>query len=187
MIVLGVDWSLTSPAITSHDTETKLTKFFAFKQRKKDESHDENLILLDYPEFTSDEDRYHQLASRIFNAIKTNHGIPSKAFFESYAFGGSGAVFNIAESTGIMKNTLHINGCTVEKIAPTAIKKFATQSGKATKRNMLSAFMNEGLDPFKMLDVLDKGGEKIPSPISDIVDSYFALKAGLSTMPLEHV
>jgi hypothetical protein len=182
MIVLGIDWSLTSAAITSYDTEDNSYKFFAFKQRKKDESFDSRLILLEYPLWDSDEQRYSLLSTMLHKAVVDHSGAPVHAFFESYAFGGSGAVFNIAESTGLMKNILYVNGCTIGKFAPTSVKKFATGSGSAKKREMMTAFQNDGFDPYKMMDVLDKGTEKIPSPLSDIVDSYFVLKCGLKEL-----
>jgi Holliday junction resolvasome RuvABC endonuclease subunit len=178
MIVIGIDYSIVSPAICSVDTKTNEHKFFAFKQRKRDESFYKNFILLDYPKWKSDEERYSKLATTLLDAVIKHAGEPSRAFFEAYSYGGNGAVFNLAEATGCMKQLLYSKGIRINVFPPSVVKKHATGKGNAKKREMMTAF-KLFYDPYKWLDVLDKGDEKIIAPLSDVVDAFSVLECGM--------
>ena len=62
---------------------------------------------------------------------------------------------------------------------PTTIKKFATGKGNANKEQMYEAFVNDLLTPTDLKEQLTPKANKVISPISDIVDSYFIAKCGV--------
>lgn len=176
-MIIGIDYSITSPAICAfHNNEYH---FFAFRQTKKQKSTSPFVHLIEYPLYSAPEQRYDLLATLLLTALKQRLVAPSKAFIENYAYSGSGAVFNIAECTAIIKHKLHTMGVPITTIEPTVVKKLGCGKGNAKKRQMVDAFKQELGDPYPWFDMTDNGSEKIPSPISDCVDAYFVLKSGL--------
>ena len=70
------------------------------------------------------------------------------------------------------------NKITFKTYPPTVIKKFATGKGNSNKEKMYEAFVGELLTPNDLKEQLTPKAKKIINPISDIVDSYFIVKAG---------
>jgi len=89
-------------------------------------------------------------------------------FIEDYAFGATGKVFHIGENTGLLKYRLYKRDYSFQMVAPTMVKKFATQKGNANKEMMLDQFNMEN-----NIDLREVIGTKTENPISDIVDSYY--------------
>jgi len=180
MILAGVDYSITSPAITVLNTETGEYKFFAFNQKKKSTAFSEpRLTLLEMPSWDTQEQRHYLLSTMLFEAAVGAFGRLDGAFLENYAYSASGQVFNIAEATGCFKQLLYRNGIPLETFQPTEVKKVATDKGGAKKDGMLKAFMEKDSDIYGWFGKVYGGEAKIPSPISDIVDSFFVLETGL--------
>lgn len=168
LIKAGVDFSYTSPAVTI-DNNGELT-FIAFKQKKKQVSLAPNLLLLNYPEWSTDQERYHKITEIIYTHIRDVDVIN----IEGYSYGSAaGAVFNIAEATGTLKHKLFMAGKSWNVVAPSELKKFATGKGNSKKRAMVNAAKEKGINLYPYFDIEDDGGEKIVKPIDDIIDSYW--------------
>lgn len=177
MVIAGVDYSLTSPAICIHSGEEwdySNCNFYYFVANEKKIREAENYHCFVYPSYGSDNERFNNLAQwsllHILAAGSTNVCI------EGYAFGAVGRVFQIAENAGLLKYKLWENGIDFTVPAPTEIKKFATGKGNANKDMMLEAFNEEtGVDIRAKLDII-----KGYNPISDIVDAYYIAKFGFT-------
>ena len=95
-------------------------------------------------------------------------------FIEGYSYGSKGrAIFQIAENGGILKYRLQ-KRYTCKTIVPSVIKKFATGKGNADKQMMYDTFKaTQGVNLMKVFDQ-----EKLNNPITDIIDSYYIMRAG---------
>lgn len=175
MVVAGVDYSLTSPAICVHSGEEwsySNCKFYYMVQNEKKITEAENYHCSVYPEWSEDCERFNNLAEWSLHRI-SSAGC-SRVAIEGYAFGAVGRVFQIAENAGLLKYKLWENGIEYTVPAPTEIKKFATGKGNANKDLMLEAYKEEtGVDIREKLDII-----KGYNPISDIVDAYYIAKFG---------
>jgi hypothetical protein len=179
MISVGVDYSITSPAATVFNSETGEIHFYAFRQKKRQVSKDPRVTLLEMPLYASEEERHYLLATTLYKSTLGRFNGLHEAFLENYAYAGSGQVFNIAEATGCFKQTLFQAGIPIKVFQPTSVKKLATDRGNATKGEMYLAFEQVFPGIFEWIDEPFKSIEKIPSPISDIIDSYWVLQTGL--------
>ena len=179
MISIGVDYSITSPAATAFDDQTGEIHFFAYRQKKRQASTDPRLTLLELPAYASEEQRHATLASTLLESILGRFKAIDEAFLENYAYAGSGQVFNIAEATGCFKQMLYARKIPIQVFQPTAVKKIATGKGNATKGGMYSSYEQIFPGIFDWIGEPFKSLEKIPSPISDIIDSYWVLQTGL--------
>lgn len=177
MIVAGLDYSMTSPAICLYDdangdmTFNNCTSYYLTQMKKYDIIH--NNIVGKYFEYTNDMTRYDTISSFFLDRLMEN-GV-TKVFIEGYSMGSRGRVFNIAENTGILKYKLWNFGIEFETVPPTVIKKFATGKGNADKEKMQVAFVAENKIDIKF----DLGmTEKQWNPSSDIIDAYWICKYG---------
>ena len=172
--IVGIDYSMTSPAICV------LTKnhmaFTYWTTRKKSECKIEldgcsiEGILFDYKDKV-DEERFHYLAEEIFE--KSMVTWPDHIALEDYSYASTGRAFQIGENGGVLKNRFYKNGFNLTKIAPTQIKKFATGKGNADKEMMQTSFIEDtGLDMKKILGQTDKQW----NPSSDVIDAYYIAK-----------
>ena len=150
----GVDYSLTSPAITKVVGDT----WHAYALGKE-ESND-HVTISKYPDFYSQAYRRRRLADWAISVITFDRGL---VMLEAYAFGARGdAVTKIAENGGVLKHEFLNYGIPFETVPPTTVKKYATGRGNAKKLDMYDAFVERTgveVDQFKAW--------------SDIVDSYF--------------
>ena len=187
MKIAGIDYSLTSPAICVYKDEND--RHFDFdgcvfhylsnneKQRQlAARSGLENIRTEPYPEWKSEEERHEKLATWAYNIVQGCEEV----FLEGYAFATSAqaGVRSIAENTGLLKHKMWKNKITFKTYPPTVIKKFATGKGNSNKEKMYEAFVGELLTPNDHKEQLTPKSKKIINPISDIVDSYFIVKAG---------
>lgn len=177
MIVAGIDYSMTSPAICIHDgSEWKIENctFYYLSHNKKNIVNTDKFSGSLYEEYEHDAHRYSNLSKWSMNIIKNAR--VDKTFIEGYAFNAVGRVFQIAENTGILKYNLWKSNIPTEVFAPPEIKKFATLKGNANKQMMYDCFVKEtGVDIRSELDILNKDKW---NPVSDIVDSYYIAKFG---------
>jgi Holliday junction resolvasome RuvABC endonuclease subunit len=178
MIVAGIDYSLTSPAICVHSGDTWSVdncRFYYLVHREKMIVTRDRFQGSLYMEWETDVQRHNNLATWSSNIITDNQ--VSKCFIEGYAYGASGrALFQIAENTGHLKQTIWSLGIPFEIFAPTEVKKFATTKGNANKQRMYECFVEETLvDIRSILDIMNCNQW---NPVSDIVDSYYIAKLG---------
>lgn len=176
--VMGIDYSLSSPALTIHtgdEWDYKNCKFYYLTKVGGNITNDGVFFGSLYPkDYNSDFSRYEKLASWTLKNVLDN-GV-QQCYIEDYAFGASGRVFAIAENTGLMKYSLWNMGVKFNLIAPTSIKKYATGKGNAKKEDMYSSWFDEtGIDIRARLGI-----KSVVSwnPVSDIVDSYYIAKQG---------
>jgi len=183
MKIIGIDYSLTSPAITIYNGNDKWNYNFgtcthfclANNERQRSKWAEIRSVKTEiYPVWDNDLQRYHGLANWVINCCITAISPERpKAYIEDYAYAATGRVFHIAENMAILKDTLTKWGIKYEMIAPTVIKKYATGKGNANKEKMYDAFTDE-----TNRKLLDEFGIKLNNPITDIVDSYYIAKYG---------
>lgn len=180
MVVAGIDYSLSSPAICVHkglEWDYKNCMFFYFVKREKFLEAEMQFYPNLYPCYNDDLERYEKLSNWSLNIISKQK--VEKAYIEGYAFGAVGRVFQIAENAGLLKYMIsRVHKIQYEVFAPTVIKKFATGKGNANKEKMYDAFFSE-----TGVDIRDKCGiinHNQWNPVSDIVDSYYIAKLGFA-------
>ena len=123
-------------------------------------------------DYTSEPQRYENIAKWVIDTIQfyDYNAIP-QINLEDYSFASKGRVFHIAENMGLLKYKLYREGWKYNLLAPSVIKKFATDKGNANKELMLGAFQEDtGVNLEVLFDTKSK------SPISDVTDAYFICK-----------
>lgn len=177
MVIAGIDYSLTSPALCVHEgsewSYENCTFYYMVNNEKYLETEDRKYVPTLYPLYREDVQRFHLLSEWTLGNLLTR-GVRFTAL-EGYAFGAVGRVFQIAENGGLLKHRLWEQGIDVGVYPPTMIKKYATDKGNANKEMMIEAFEAE-----TSVDIREKCGiiNKQWNPISDIVDSYYIAKYG---------
>lgn len=185
MILAGIDYSLSSPAMATYSgqDETSLSSYnflLLSKEKKKMEDLELmnfNLTGKELPDLVKVNQQYrYDFISDVF----INEIIVKKidtVFIEDYSMGSKGRVFHIAENTELLKYKLYKLGVELYTVAPTAVKKFATGKGNAKKLGMYESFISTTGKDFKIS--LDSD---IKSPYSDVVDAFWICKYGITTM-----
>lgn len=177
MTIAGIDYSLTSPAITIHDGDewdVKNCKFYYLVHREKNVVTRGQFYGDMYKEYTSDTHRYDNLANWSAKILEDNK--VEKVYIEGYAFGAVGRVFQIAENTGLLKYNMWKRGIKFEVFPPSMIKKHATGKGNSPKDVLYESFLKETrVDIREKLDIIK---HNVWNPLSDIVDSYYIAKLG---------
>ena len=190
---IGIDYSLSSPGICVNTSEEEFRyedcKFYYLTNTKKYEGTFKEKIAFGtsaveyigtpHRPYNSEPERYNNIANWAINIIKLYgdattglNRIKPTIQIEDYSFGSTGRVFHIAENLGLLKYKLKIEcGWDYTLIAPSVIKKFATDKGNANKELMLGAFQEDtGVNLEVLFDTKSK------SPISDVADAYFICK-----------
>ena len=178
-MVIGIDYSLTSPAMCVMVGPTyDKCMFYYLTSNKKMVGNFGNAIGYEHKEYFSEQERYDNIAEFFLNKIPLRPSIP-QVFIEDYSFGSTGRVFHIAENCGLLKYKLWEIGLRFTTFAPSAIKKFATGKGNADKQKMYDTFSEETGQ--NLIQFYSKTGT-LGSPVTDIVDSYYIAKLGFSTL-----
>ena len=176
-MILGIDYSLTSPALCLYqagDFSFDNVQFFYLSSVKKSLKQNERFHGTQYPEYSDMTGRYHAISEWALAIVRQFN--VERVYIEDYAFAATGRVFNIAENTGILKYRLwNEYGIVSEAVPPTVIKKAATGKGNANKEAMQHAFVHEtGFNIKEYLQLTDNQW----NPSSDIIDSYYICKFG---------
>ena len=175
--IIGIDYSLTSPAICiTTDFVFENSQFFFLTNKKKYIGPmSKNIFGFEHKEYNTPIHRFSQISDWAFDTIKETIHTSQKVFIEGYSFGSKGqAVFQIAENCGILKYRLQQLKIQYDTVVPSVVKKGATGKGNADKDMMYESFVKETkIDLKKILDT-----DKVVNPISDIADSYFIQKVG---------
>jgi len=190
---IGIDYSLSSPGICVNTSEEEFRyedcKFYYLTNTKKYEGTFKEKMAFGtsaveyigtpHRPYNSEPERYNNIANwaidiiKLYGDAKTGiNRIKPTIQIEDYSFGSTGRVFHIAENLGLLKYKLKIEcGWEYTLLAPSVIKKFATDKGNANKEIMLSAFQEDtGVNLGELFESSAK------SPISDVVDAYFICK-----------
>ena len=188
---IGIDYSLSTPGICVNTSEEEFQyedcKFYyltntkkyvgTFKEKMAFGTSDVEYIGWPHKPYSSEPERYNNIANWAIDIIKSQKKdswsleLPTIQI-EDYSFGSTGRVFHIAENLGLLKYKLKIEcGWDYMLLAPSVIKKFATDKGNANKELMLGAFQEDtGVNLEVLLD------SSVKSPITDIADAYFICK-----------
>ncbi len=178
--IVGIDYSLNSPAIcvaTGGGTSFSDCNFYYLTSKKKyiGKMYD-NIIGYEHEENTGPINRFKILSDWVLHILDTLHKkqTDKQIFIEGYSYGSKGqAIFQIAENGGILKYRLQ-KRYECKTIVPSVIKKFATGKGNADKEKMYEQFkLTQGVDLMKIFDQ-----QKLNNPITDIIDSYYIMRAG---------
>ena len=169
--IIGIDYSLTSPAVCVNDGKLKF--YYLTTKKKWLGKQSKDIIGYEHKEWTDPIERFTYISDFVFDILFTTNN--PKIFIEGYSFGSKGqGLFQIAENCGILKYRLLEKGYGYNTIVPSVVKKGATGKGNADKDMMYEAFVKETkIDLKKIFDT-----EKVGNPISDIADSYFIQKVG---------
>ena len=188
---IGIDYSLSSPGVCINICEEEFRyedcKFYyltntkkyqgTFKEKMAFGTSAVEYIGTPHRPYSSEPERYNNIANWAIDIIKSQKKdswsleLPTIQI-EYYSFGSTGRVFHIAENLGLLKYKLKIEcGWDYTLLAPSVIKKFATDKGNANKELMLGAFQEDtGVNLGVLLD------SSVKSPITDIADAYFICK-----------
>lgn len=182
---IGIDYSLTSPAICVHDLNTPWSFencHFGFLTKRKalDGSFLQGRIRGKlFRDYSTDLVRFIQNAIDLKSFVSPMT-LDDHVAVEGYAFGARGMrIFQIGEATGILIQMMIIeNGSLLNKgrhitrPSPSSIKKYATGKGNANKEAMYEAFSEEtGINLAAELHL-----RSTDSPVDDLVDSYWICK-----------
>ena len=190
---IGIDYSLSSPGVCVNTSEEEFRyedcKFYYLTNTKKYEGTFKEKMAFGtsaveyigtpHRPYNSEPERYNNIANwaidiiKLYGDAKTGiNRINPTIQIEDYSFGSTGRVFHIAENLGLLKYKLKIEcGWDYTLLAPSVIKKFATDKGNANKEIMLSAF--QGDTGVNLAELFESSAK---SPISDVVDAYFICK-----------
>jgi len=184
LIVGGIDYSMTSPALCVYNTDSGEFKFdnctfYFLTQSKKYEIDTENIHGMLF-EYGDEMQRYDIISSYFLDRIMENE--VDKVYMEDYSMGSKGRVFHIAENTGVLKYRMWSFGIPFQTIPPTVIKKFASGKGNANKERMQEVFEEQNEVKLKQLfNMTDKQW----NPSSDLIDAYYICKYGLNDNTLQ--
>ena len=175
--IIGIDYSLTSPAICiTTDFVFKKSKFYYLTNKKKYiGAMSANITGFEHKEYDTPIRRFSQISDWVYELIEDTIHTEQLVFIEGYSFGSKGqAIFQIAENCGILKYRLQQMMINYDTVVPSVVKKGATGKGNADKDMMYEFFSKEtNTDLKKVFDT-----QKVGNPISDIVDSYYIAKVG---------
>jgi hypothetical protein len=188
-MIIGIDYSITCPAVCvlAEDESFQNSKFFFLTDTYK---HTD--LALSFPDQISTElhkpykdqqERFDHISNSVISFIES---IPSSGtlslWLEDYAMGAKGRVFHIGEATGLLKHKIHQHPhWSLNTVAPTTMKKFATGKGNVQKPRLYEALVKDQGHPIlkTFIDDWYKGDiEKVRSPISDMIDAYWLARYG---------
>lgn len=172
MIVAGIDYSYTSPAICIYDTESPLTfknlLLFNTNDIKKTHGVYGNIIIAPIQEYANQETRFRNLSIWAINIL--SHYKVDKVILEGYSLGSKGGlVFQIAENTSLLKQALDLHNIPFVTPSPSTVKKAFSGKGNADKGLMIETFKSKfDIDLYTHLKMTPKKNNK---PIDDLVDA----------------
>ena len=178
--IIGIDYSLTSPAICVMNGD-KLNFYYLTNKKKYDGKMADNIEGQLHDDWDNPMHRFGLISDWVFYVLLDLHEGDYEIFIEGYSYGSKGqGLFQIAENCGILKYRLQEQNLPYETVVPSVVKKGATGKGNADKDKMYEAFVKETkIDLKKLFDT-----DKVGNPISDIVDSYFIQKVGYENLSI---
>lgn len=182
---VGIDYSITSPAIAIHigqEWSFNNCSFYFRTTKKKYVGISSRVVFGTLEEdYITMEERYYNITQWVRTSLKSQilecNFSNTDIFIEGYSFGSRGNVFDIGENTGVLKHHLWKDGHNVKIFSPSEIKKFATGKGNSDKMKMSEAFKAETSFDMEKHLLCSEG----KSPASDIIDAYFIAKLGFYT------
>jgi Holliday junction resolvasome RuvABC endonuclease subunit len=172
--IIGIDYSLTSPAVCVNiDGDAGLMFYYLTSKKKYIGMMSEEIVGYEHKEWKDPIQRFKYISDFALDIISPL--LNPKIFIEGYSYGSKGqGLFQIAENCGILKYRLQEKSLPYETVVPSVVKKGATGKGNADKDMMYNAFVAEtNIDLKSIFET-----EKVGNPISDIADSYYIQKVG---------
>jgi len=174
MTLIGIDYSLTCPAVCVANSKNFDDCYFHFLHENKKHhgfTFDDHILGDPHDAYLTDQQRYENIASWVLNILTPFDKESTYILIEDYAFAAKGRVFNLAENCGLLKYLLYKEGYQFSTIAPSVIKKYATGKGNANKEAMWLAFFE--LTNRDLVGVYGPKTRTLTSPVTDIIDSYY--------------
>lgn len=178
MKVLGIDYSVTCPALCLTDGTTH-SWWVNYKLSGKPYQSLPQVVWS--PSSTEgDIPRFIELANWVISVVRTMQ--PTCIVLEDYAFGAAGRLTQLSENAGTLKVKLYeqCGHIPFHVVAPTTMKKFATGRGIATKDDIWAAFVKREPQTEGWAKVCHPKALRIGSPVTDIADAYFLAHYGLT-------
>jgi len=177
MTKVGIDYSLTSPAVCVDNGN--LMFYYLTSKKKWAGVMSDNIFGYGHKEWKDPIERFTYISDFVMDILHQCYN--PQIFIEGYSFGSKGqGLFQIAENCGILKYRLLEDGYGYNTVVPSVVKKGATGKGNADKVMMYESFVKETkLDLKKIFNT-----EKVGNPISDIVDSYYVKKVGYENLSI---
>jgi hypothetical protein len=173
--IIGVDYSITSPAICVYDGKKK----FSFEACKcYNLTSYENIFSKDikfsfHKGYKSEIQRFHNISEWALKIITSYIDDIKIVGIEGYSMGSKGKVFNIAENTALLKYKLFAAAIPFDTVPPTSVKKMATGKGNANKDVMFEQFIK---DTNRDLKKELQPNRKLGSPTTDVIDAFYITK-----------
>ncbi|MFA5484939.1 MAG: hypothetical protein WC260_01695 [Candidatus Pacearchaeota archaeon] len=168
--IAGIDYSKNSPGVVilelDENFDTKASDYIGFSSVKKIATSNKNILYYKKDQFNNDYDQYIWIRDSIMDKLSNVDFVA----FEGYAFGASGKVFDIAETTATMKIQLYEKGIPFRIYEPTVVKMFATGKGNAGKVEMNEAY-KKLFDPMELYQL-----PELKSPKEDLIDAFYICK-----------
>jgi hypothetical protein len=178
-LLVGIDYSLTCPCICFLDGGQMHFRFLTDTKKYINKWKYKNLIIegIEHKNWSHPLERYNNIAVQILGdtdyEVKTLRNAKN-INIEDYSMGSKGKVFGIAENTAILKYHLWSKEINYNTVPPTVVKKSGSGKGNSKKEQMYEAWLDQvGIDLKKIMDI---ESDKVASPLSDIIDSYFLAK-----------
>lgn len=187
MVVIGLDWSMSSPAWTIIDWDGRYEHHYFVQRNRKNSKKDESIerVIEEpvskvesfhphfYPEFHHPMERFYQLSETLVDSVVGYNMFDMRIVFEGYSFGATGKVFDIAECTGIAKQALYREYGLIPTVVPSAQwKKHFGLKGNSDKKPIVDLYIEKtGNDLYSIFN--KKQDIKSLGVMSDIADSYF--------------
>ena len=184
--IIGIDYSLNSPAICVADTSFKFENcefYFLTSKKKHIGKFGKNITGYEHKEYNDPIERFKNLSSWVLQSIHTIPNVSEgmEIFIEGYSYGSKGqAIFQIAENGGLLKYRLSECKLKYGIIVPSVVKKVATGKGNADKEKMYEAFTKETKKDLKKIFDM----QTLNNPVTDIIDSYYIAKAGFESIKI---
>lgn len=174
MRILGLDLSITSPGfcIMDIDKDYEVVNIYMHGFTKTDKWvwAGDGLIIHKIPkDYDSHPPHYRPFI--IYEIMKPYLKDIDYVAVEDYAFGAKGKVFDIAESSGGLKNIFYTMKIPMKKFPPMTVKQCATGTGCADKVMMGLAF-NQKV-PKELINSHFYELTEYSSPSSDLVDAFY--------------
>lgn len=177
-VYIGIDWSITSPAITVLDERGDVRHHIFIEQPAKRgvtcpamTGCDPVYCPIPYPSYTCNTERFHRLAMSFWTRLP--HTTDMKIGIEGYSYSAKGLVFNIAESTGIFKNVVWSYTTIDPTVVPSSHwKKHHGLKGNSDKKPVIDFYIaSTGRMLYNDFNV-DETRTKGLGVITDIADSW---------------
>ena len=179
--LFGIDYSINSPGVyhrRCNELGEVVSQDFLYCSNVTKTINADRVHCIGLPKkFNNNQEKFDVVSNHVIDFINRNISDVKENYvsIEGYSYGSTGTVFDIAESTGLMKYKIYNNEHTLRLriYEPTSIKKFATLNGTSSKVEMGDAF---SADTDKWKPDIPLNLKDYESPKADIIDAYWACR-----------